>query len=239
MARRFTTNDVISLPVPAALQIDGGPITITALVSLVGNTYSCPLYTRTSGGTDAWWVEIDHATGPDNVHYGTGTTPRKVTTLVAADGWCVITARKANSGSATPYGRKLSGAGWTTDSGDVNAPSTLVDGSALDSTGTLQLGRWGVSGTNWSNMDLSAVYVWSSEVASPTPAGFTSHTAVLAASPNWYYVVGDATDSAGGSATITGTTSQPDPTGWFTTAAAAGQQPLVAPAPAVVRASTW
>lgn len=241
MARRFQTGDSIIFPTPAALNgTDGGPRTILKVAKLNTSAYQGGIYTR-SAGAHGWWTEYD-TTGGLHMNYGTGTTARAVGT-VSTGAWQIATARKDDSGSVNPIGRHLTGAGFTTDGGDVVAASTLIDGTAIDLTYGVQVGRWGNTGTDFSS-DIEYAYlaVWNSLLAGATLVGLTTQALILAASPDyWISFEGTtATDSVSGSPTITGTTTTADPSGFFSAAAAAASpQPLVAPSAAAVRASTW
>lgn len=215
MARNFVTNDIISFPVPAALiGVDGGPLTIVAVIKVNTSAYQAPIYTRTSASAHAWWCEVD-TTGGLHGNYGTGTTARPVGT-VSTGAYFVAIFRKDASGSFQPVGRYLTGAGFTTDSGNITAVSTLIDGPALDSGGVVQFGRWGT--TDYSDdLDVAAVAVWNSYLDDSVVPGLTSWTDILAESPT-YWGKFDGTnieDSAGGSPTTTGTTSVADPSGFF------------------------
>lgn len=215
MARNFVTNDIITFPAPAALiGVDGGPLTIVAVMKLNASAYHVPIYTRTSASAHAWWVEVD-TPGGLHANYGTGTTPRNVGT-VSTGAYFVGIFRKDASGSFQPVGRFLTGTNFSTDSGNITATSTLIDGSALDSGSVLQFGRWGTVDYS-NNFDLAAVAVWSSYVADGTVTTFTTWSNITSASPTYWakFEGSTVTDSASQSPTITNTTTASDPSGFF------------------------
>jgi hypothetical protein len=200
MARRFQNGDKIVFPIPAALQVDGGPLTI---------------YTRSSSA-HAWWCEYD-TTGGLHFNYGTGTTARPIGS-VSTGAWVINTARKDNAGSVKPIGRHLTGASFATDSGDVEAASTLIDGTAADGSLGVQFGLWGTSTDDSDDLELAFAAVWTSVVAGATLATLTTEALVLAASPTYWASFegsGTPTDSEGGSPTVTNTTTTSDPSGFF------------------------
>lgn len=215
MARNFNTNDIITFPVPAALiGVDGGPLTVVTVVKLNASAYHAPIYTKTSGGSHAWSMEFD-TTGGLHANYVTGTTARNVGT-VSTGAYFVAIFRKDASGTFQPVGRFLTGAGFTTDSGNITAASTLIDGPALDSGGLLQFGKWGTTDFS-NNIDVAAVAVWSSYVADGTVTTFTSWANITSNSPTYWakFEGSTVTDSASQTPTITNTTTASDPSGFF------------------------
>lgn len=245
MGRRFQTGDSIIFPVPAVLNgTDAGPRTILA-VGKCTSAYQCIVWTTPTGATPGWWLEIDTAGGL-HLNYGTGNSSVRNVGTIGSGADEIWTARKDNGGSVNPFGRRFTGAGFTTDGGDVDAGATLVDGLAIDTTYGIQVGVWGkLAGSPFFSTDFTAYFLafWNSNVAGATLAGLTKTKAgILLGSPDyWISFEGTtATDSVSGSPTITGTTTVADPTDFFAAAAAtASPQPLVSPSAAAVRASTW
>jgi hypothetical protein len=220
VARRFQASQLISFPVPAALiGVDGGPLTIIACFKINTSAYQVPLYSRTSGGTHAWWAEVD-TTGGLHVNYGTGTTARNVGT-VTTGAYMIGVWRKDAGGTFQPVGRHLTGAGFATDSGNITAASTLIDGSALDSGGSLVVGRWGP--TDYSgDLEVAGVAVITSYLADGSIPGLTTWAAITALATWWASFEGSTvTDKAGGTPTITGATVVTDPSGFFSSSVSA------------------
>lgn len=215
MARRFQSGHSIIFPVPAALQVDGGPLTLLVVAKLNTSAYQAAVYTR-SVGAHAWWMEYD-LTGGLHLNYGTNTTPRNCGT-VSTGAWAIHTGRKDAGGSVHPFGRHFTGS-FATDGGDVDSGSTLVDGTAADASYGLQFGRWGNTGTDYSgDLELAFFAAWTSLVAGSTLAGLTKTKAgILLGSPTYWasFEGSTVTDSVGGTPTITGTTATSDPTGFF------------------------
>lgn len=217
MGRRFQSGDSITFPVPAALSgLDGGPLTIVVVGKVNTSAYQCAVYTRSSGA-HGWWVEYD-TTGGLHVNYGTGTTPRPIGSVTAAANE-IHTGRKDSGGTFQPVGRHFTGASFATDSGDITAASTLVDGTAIDTSYSVQFGRWGNTGSDYSNdLVLYLVAVHNSILSGATLAAMTKTAAgVKSGATYWasFEGSGTPTDSAGGTPTVTGTTTVSDPSGFF------------------------
>jgi hypothetical protein len=218
MGRRFQSGDSIIFPTPTILNgTDGGPRTLM-VVGKCNTSAIQELVFTASSGANGWWFEID-TTGGLHLNYGTGTTLRNVgaVTTGSAQIW---TGRKDNGGSVNPIGRVFSGASFATDSGDTTATSTLVDGTPIDTTWGIALGRWGKTGSDYSgDWEGYAVYVWNSLLSGATLAALTkTHAGILAGSPDYWISMqgsGTPTDSAGASPTVTGTTTVSDPSGFF------------------------
>lgn len=217
MARRFQTGQAITFPVPAAMQVDGGPLTMLAVVKVNTSAYQPLVYSRSSGA-HGWWMEYD-TTGGLHMNYGTGTTARNIGT-VATGAWRLDTGSKDAGGTFHPFGRHFTGASFATDSGDVDSGLTLVDGTAVDATWGIVFGRWGNTGSDYADdIEVAFFAAWTSFIAGSTQAGWTKTKAgILAQSPTyWASFEGSTTaDSAGGTAVLTGTpTVTTDPTGFF------------------------
>ena len=216
MGRRFQSGHVITFPVPTILNAtDGGPRTVLVVAKANTTAYQPVLYTRSSGA-HGWWFEID-STGGLHANYGTGTTARNTGTVTVSTA-SLLTASKDNGGSVHPFGRNFTGASFATDSGDIDSGFTLVDGTAIDTSYGIQIGRWGNTGTDYAaDLEIYFIAVWNSILTGAAIAALTKTAAALkAAADYWISFEGTtATDSAGGSPTITGTTTVSDPTGFF------------------------
>lgn len=217
MARRFQSGQAITFPVPAAMQVDGGPLTLLIVAKLNTSAYQPIVYSRSSGA-HGWWLEYD-TTGGLRQNYGTGTTPRNVGTVTTA-AWRMDVGSKDNGGSVHPFGRHFTGTSFSTDSGDVDSGLTLIDGTAVDATWGIAFGRWGNTGTDYANdLELAFFAAWSSFVAGSTLAALTKTKAgIIAGSPTYWASFEGATyvDSTGTTGTLTGTPTQTtDPTGFF------------------------
>ena len=217
MARRFQSGQAITFPVPAAMQVDGGPLTLLVVAKVNTSAYHPIVYSRSSGA-HGWWMEYD-TSGGLHQNYGTGTTPRNVGT-VATGAWRIDVGSKDNGGTSHPFGRHFTGSSFATDSGDVDSGLTLVDGTAVDATWGIAFGRWGNTGTDYAaDLEIAFFAAWVSFVAGSTLAGLTKTKAgIIAGSPTyWASFEGTTmTDSAGGTAVLTGSpTSTTDPTGFF------------------------
>jgi hypothetical protein len=199
------------------MQVDGGPLTMLAVVKVNTSAYQPLVYSRATGG-HGWWMEYD-TTGGLHMNYGTGTTARNIGT-VATGAWRLDTGSKDAGGTFHPFGRHFTGASFATDSGDVDSGFTLVDGPAVDATWGIAFGRWGNTGSDYADdIEVAFFAAWASFIAGSTQAGWTKTKAgILAQSPTyWASFEGSTTvDSAGGTAVLTGTpTVTTDPTGFF------------------------
>lgn len=217
MARRFQSGQAISFPVPAGMQVDGGPMTFLVVSKVNTSAYQPIVYSRASGG-HGWWMEYD-TTGGLHANYGTGTTARNTGT-VSTGAWRIDTAWKDNGGTFHPFGRSFTGASFATDGGDVDSGLTLIDGPAVDTSWGIYFGRWGNTGTDYANdLELAFFAAWTSVVGGSTLAGLTKTKAgVIAGSPTYWASFEGATyiDSTGTTGTLTGTPTQTtDPTGFF------------------------
>ena len=92
MARRFNgSSDFIVFTLTAALQsLVAGPMTMAACMKINGTTDGGIIHTRTSGGTNSWWMECSST----QWNYGQGVAARDIGDLSAADGWGVFVGRK-------------------------------------------------------------------------------------------------------------------------------------------------
>jgi hypothetical protein len=217
MGRRFQSGHSIVFPVPSILNgQDGGPRTILVVGKANTSAYQPILYTRSSGA-HGWWCEVD-TTGGFHVNYGTGTTARNCGTATVSTA-SIWTFSKDNSGSVHPFGRIFTGASFATDSGDVDSGLTLVDGTAIDTSYGVQVGRWGNTGTDYAaDLEIYFIAVWNSVVAGSALAALTkTKSGIIAGSPDyWISFEGSTTvDSVSGSPTVTGTTAVSDPSGFF------------------------
>lgn len=217
MARRFQAGQDITFPVPAAMQVDGGPLTLLVVAKVNTSAYQPIVYSRASGG-HGWWLEYD-TTGGLHVNYGTGTTARNVGTA-ATGAWRIDVGSKDNGGTFHPFGRHFTGTSFATDSGDVDSGLTLIDGPAVDASWGITFARWGNTGTDRADdLEIAFFAAWNSLVSGATLAGLTKTKAgILAGSPTYWasFEGSTMTDSAGGTATVTGSpTVTTDPTGFF------------------------
>lgn len=219
MARRFNgSSDYIDFVVsPAIASLDAGPMTMVCVVKLYDTTDGAFIHTRTSGGTNCWWMECFGG----NWNYGQASVARDIGDLNTTDGWYVLIGRKADTGVNAPRGRKIILGGSTTD---VTAASAMADGSTPGTTGVLRVGRWGTS-TDHLNADIAACAVFGSDLSDATTATFTTYQAILDANPAWVVkftqanatdpVPDDSADGTGDSSTINGTTISTDPPNFF------------------------
>lgn len=219
MARRFNgSSDYIIFTLPAVLQVlDAGPMTMAIAVKMNGLTDGAFIHTRTSGGTNSWWMEC----ASSQWNYGQGVAARDVGDLSTSDGWTVLIGRKADGGASTPTGRKIILGGGTTD---VTAPSALADGTVPGAGGIFQVGRWGTA-AEYLDADIAACAVWNTALSDSDAATLTTYAAWLALNPLWVVAFAQASatdpiddDSSGGtgdSSSITGTTIVSDPAGFF------------------------
>lgn len=220
MARRFNgSSDVIVFTLPTSLQtVVAGSTTLVAVLNATDGTDGALVHTRTSGGTNCWWMEF-----AGNVwNYGTGTTAKNVGGQTNGS-WAAYVGRKTTGGANAPRGRKIVFGGATTD---TTAGTGLVDGTAPGVGGILQVGKWGTA-SEFLNADIAAVAVFNSDLSDATTATFTTWAAILAAGPVWAVPfnqasatdpITDATGNGGNSSTITGTTIVSDPAGFFSSA---------------------
>lgn len=241
MARRFnSSSDVVTFTLSAAVQtLTAGGLTMVAVVSPNDTTDGAYIHSRTSGGTNCFWMECFAGVW----NYGSGTTAKNVGALSASDGWEALIGRKVAGGANAPTGRRIVFGGSTFD---VTAGTGLADGSPPGVGGILQAGKWGAA-SEVIGADIAALALYNSVLSDPTTATFTTYAALLAAGPVWCVpfnqanagdAIPDDSGNGGGSATITGTTIVADPPGFFAASASAAPPPIVAPSPAVFRA-TW
>jgi hypothetical protein len=240
VARRFNgTSDFIVFTLPTTLQaVTAGSTTLVVVANMTDTVDGALVHTRTSGGTNCWWMESFGAVW----NYGSGTTPKNVGSFTTGS-WAAYIGRKTTGGANAPRGRKIVFGGATTD---TTAGTGLADGTAPGAGGILQVGKWGTA-SEFISGDLAAVAVFNSDLSDGTTATFTTWQAILDATPVWAVhfdqaaptdAITDATGNGGNSSAITGTTIVANPSGFFTTVASATPQPIIAPSPAVFR-STW
>jgi hypothetical protein len=221
VARRFNgSSDFIVFTLSSVLQpLDAGPMTMAVLASVTSTTDGAFIHTRTSGGTNSWWMECASA----QWNYGQGVAARDIGDMTTSEGWAIYAGHKGNGGAATPVGRKIILGGATTT---VTAPSALADGTAPGAGGVFQVGKWGTA-SEFLGADIACCAVWDYELsdaeidALATTFGNWSGTTTA---PKWLVkftqasptdAVSDETGNGGGSATITGTTIVSDPAGFF------------------------
>lgn len=217
MARRFQSGQAITFPVPAGMQVDGGPLTMLIVAKVNTSAYQPVVYSRSSSA-HGWWMEYD-TTGGLHANYGTGTTARNVGT-VTTGAWRIDTAWKDNGGTFHPFGRSFTGSSFATDGGDVDSGLTLIDGPVVDNSWGIAFGRWGNTGTDYANdLELAFFAAWASVVGGSTLAALTKTKAgIIAGSPTYWASFEGATyvDSTGTTGTLTGSPTQTtDPTGFF------------------------
>lgn len=217
MARRFNgTSDYIVFTLPASLQaVTAGSTTMVFVANFSDGTDGAMVHTRTSGGTNCWWMEV-----AANVwNYGQSTAARNVGGQTSGS-WAAYIGRKTTGGANAPRGRKIIFGGATTD---TTAPSGLADGTAPGAGGILQVGKWGTA-SEFIAADVAAVAVFNSDLSDATTATFTTWQAILDASPVWAVhfdqanatdSITDATGGGGDSSSITGTTIVANPSGFF------------------------
>jgi hypothetical protein len=247
MARRFNgTSDYITFTLSSVLEsLDAGPMTMAVLASVTSTTDGAFIHTRTSGGTNSWWMECSSA----QWNYGQGVAARDIGDLTTSEGWAVYAGHKGNGGAAAPVGRKIILGGATTT---VTAPSALADGTVPGAGGILQVGRWGTA-AEYLGADIAACAVWDYELSDAeidaliTYAGWSA----TVSPPKWLVkfnqanatdAISDNTGNGGGSSAITGTTIVSDPAGFFgggaTVTATAVVGTAAVPAPTVSAGST-
>jgi hypothetical protein len=199
------------------MQVDGGPLTLLVVAKVNTSAYQPIVYSRSSAA-HGWWAEYDTSGGLHH-NYGTGTTARNVGTVATA-AWRMDVSSKDNGGTFHPFGRHFTGTSFATDSGDVDSGLTLIDGPVVDASWGIWFARWGNTGTDYAaDLEIAFFAAWASFVAGSTLAALTKTKAgIIAGSPTYWASFEGSTmmDSAGGTATVTGSpTVTTDPTGFF------------------------
>jgi len=152
VARNFGgATNFITLAPGNLVGLDGGPLSIFAIVKWSSGDGAI-IYTNPGGaGGDSTAVSLEVFGG---TYYCQSNT--SVMAASAADNWHLIGYNKAN-GSATPRGHKYvyDTATWTHSAGG----GAQVDGTAVGSSDTLQIGRWG-TGSQYFVGDMAVIGVF-------------------------------------------------------------------------------